>query len=397
MKIAIFADNFYPELSGLSDSIIVLAKNLAVMGHQVLFFVPQYRQKDFSQINQPMKEIHLGQNIYIHRLFSFAYPAPTNQGRMVIPTGVSSLELKKFQADLVHTQSFFGVGLEALIAARLLKLPLVGTNHTPITEFTHYTPLKSRFFDQLSLNYVAWYYNQCDYITAPDREIITEMQSHGFHGSAQSLSNPIELDRFFPVSPTKKRNLKAKFKLSHRTVLYAGRLAPEKHLDVIIQAIALVKQKMSEINLVISGHGVLESSLRQLVEKEKLEQNVKFFGTVNRQTHQELYQAADLFVLASTAETQSLSLMKAMASGLPVIGVRARALPEYINQKNGFIIDVGDIHALAEKILLLMTNTSLAHRLGQQGMSDVQKFSARQIAQKWQQIYLKVTRQRRGR
>ena len=392
MKIAIFADNFYPELSGLSDSIIVLAKHLAILGHQVSFFVPRYQQRDFTRANLKASEIDLGPNISIKRLPSFSYPAPTDQGRLVLPLGFSLWSLSKFKPDVIHTQSFFGVGLEALLAAKLFKIPLVGTNHTPITEFTSYTPFRSRLFDKLSLKYVAWYYNQCAYVTAPDQEVIVEMKANGFHGVARSLANPVELDQFQPVSLSVKKKLKAKFGLSSPTVLYTGRLAPEKHVDVLIRAIALVKQELPEVKLAISGHGLLAASLRQLVEKNGLQSNVRFFGTVDQKTHRQFYQAADIFAIASTAETQSLSLMKAMTSGLPVIGVRARALPEYINQQNGFLVGVGDVRAMAKKILLLMKNRKLAHQLGEQGMKDVQKFSANKIVQQWEEIYSRIAK-----
>jgi glycosyltransferase involved in cell wall biosynthesis len=118
MRIAIFSDNFYPELSGISDSIIALSKQLARRGHFVDFYVPKYTKENFAAAKLPPTEIDLGKNIKVHRFNSFPYETGTGQGRFVIPDGFRSITIFRSHPDVIHTQLFFGVGLEAIFAAR---------------------------------------------------------------------------------------------------------------------------------------------------------------------------------------------------------------------------------------------------------------------------------------
>src|SRR5665647_286871 len=109
MKIAIFADNFWPEITGISDSIILLGKELVTLGHEIHFFAPYYSPKDFKVANIEPKELDLGKNIKIHRLFSFPYiGSPTKQSRVVIPLGIQSLKCRKEKFDIIYTQDPFG-------------------------------------------------------------------------------------------------------------------------------------------------------------------------------------------------------------------------------------------------------------------------------------------------
>lgn len=387
MKIGIFSDNFYPEMSGITDSIITLVKNLVKYNHQVVFFVPEYKEKDFKVIDAEFREIDLGPNVKVVRFFALPYPLSTGQGRLVLPTIWRWWRVKKEKLDIIHTQDFFGMGIEALIAAKLLKIPLVGTNHTMITEFLNYCPVKNKLAQDWSRRFVSWYYNKCGLATAPSRSILDEMKNFGLHKPSQVISNPIELKDYLAVNDDLKNNLKKEFNLSGHTVLCSGRLATEKHVDVVIKAINIVKTKLPDINLVITGSGVAKESLQQLVIELKLEDNVKFLGFVEPEILKKIYQAADIYAIASTAETQSISLMKAMSVGLPVIGVRAWALPEYINDNNGFVVELGDYEAIAAKIILLCQDENLRQRLSQGGQATVRDFSEENIAKQWEKIY----------
>jgi len=386
MKIAIFSDNFYPELGGIQDSLASFGRELSRRGHQINFYVAQCSVKDFAVAKIPAEEINLGENVKIIRFFSLPVPSPTKQSRLVIPTGWRWLELKKFKPDLIHSHTFLGMGLEAIAAARRLKLPLIGTNHWVITEFNNYSPIARGLFAKWSLKYVIWYYNHCDFVTAPSRTVLTEMLEHGFYKPRQVVSNQIDLSVFKP-SREDKNKLKKEFNLAEATVVYAGRLGPEKKIDVIIRALVLVKDYLPKINLAIAGHGSAEPELKKLVHDLHLEANVKFFGTLDKVKLCRLYNASDIFTIASTSESQSMVLLQAMASGLPVIGVNWRALPEYINRHNGYTVAADNPKAMADKITHLLRHEDERRSLGQGGLAYVQQFSAENIAEKWEKLY----------
>lgn len=392
MKIAMFSDNFYPELSGISDSIVTLAKELAKKGHEIHFYAPKYSAKDYLKAGLPEQEPDLGPNIKFHRLFSFSVPSPTGQSRLVIPLGLSLNSIRKVRPDIIHSQLFFGVGLEALLAAKLNKIPMVGTNHTAITEFVRYLPIRANWFKSLALKYATWYYNCCDYVTAPSQAVFNEMIPNGFHKPHESISNPIDLITFSPEENKAGENdeIRKKFRLSESTVIYAGRLAEEKNIDVIIRAIALVKEKIPTITLALAGHGAAEESLKKEAEKLGVTKHMKFLGTLDKPTLAKAYRASKIFCIMSTSETQSMTLMQAMGCGLPVIGANARALPEYINKENGFVIEPGDHKTLANKIISLLQNADLAAELSRGSLAMVQKYSTGQIANRWEEVYKKI-------
>ena len=99
------------------------------------------------------------------------------------------------------------------------------------------------------------------------------------------------------------------------------------------------------------------------------------------------YNAADAFVMMSTAETQSIAMMHAMLVELPVVAARAWGLEEYVNERNGFLIPPGDIRALTEKIKELYKRPGLRSALGKNGRSFAIQFSPAVIADRWETIY----------
>ncbi|MDP2736282.1 MAG: glycosyltransferase [bacterium] len=384
MKIAIFSDNFYPELSGIADSIILLSRELAKLGHEINFYVPRYSAKNYQALNLVNQELGLGEKIKIKRFFSLPAPFISNYSRIVIPINFPWL-FKDFKPDIIHTQLFFGVGLEALFAAKLNKLPIIGTNHTAISEFIKLIPFQPNFLKKASLNYAVWYYNNCNFVTAPSQSVFKEMSVYGFNKPHEAISNPIDTDTFCPSG--EKAEFKKKFNLSGNTIIYAGRLSPEKNIDVLIKAVAIAKKRISDINLAIAGSGQAEKELKDLAKKLSLENEVKFLGTLSKVDLAKLYQASEVFSIASTSETQSLTLMQAMSCGLPAVVVGARALPEYVNEKNGFVVKVGDGQALAEKFVLLLANSELRNKLSRGAVEYVKQFSAPSIAKKWEILY----------
>lgn len=384
MRIAIFSDNFYPELGGIQDSIEVLAKTLSQRGHFVDFYVPRYGPSDYEPINAMPREISLGENIRIHRLRSIPFPTSTKQSRMVVPSPTAWLRfLRGSRPDIIHSQTFFGVGLNALLTSRMLRVPIVGTNHTAIKAFGSYVPIGM----ERLVAYVLWYYNQCGLVTAPSRSVFSELGSDKLRTPHEVVSNPIATETFHPVSAEQQHALKTEFCLHGPTVAYAGRLGAEKNIDTVFRALALVKCRIPSIELVIAGHGTLEKHLRELARQLSIEANVKFFGTLPKQLLARLFQASDVFVTMSTSETQGMALLQAMACGTPVVGANVRALPEYISEECGFVVDPFDATSLSNRIVRLLTDATLRSTLGRSAASFVRQFSTEVIVDKWESVY----------
>ena len=390
MRIAIFSDNFYPELSGISDSVISLARTLAARGHVIRFYAPYYSAKNYAVIKTPFRELDLGPNITVRRLFSIPFAMGTEQGRAVIPFGINVRDVAAFAPDIIHTQMFFGIGLEATLASWWLKRPLVGTQHTAVKEFLRYSPIKAQWFNSLFLDYVNWYYEHCDLVTAPSQCVFDEMKLLGFkHDHMQVISNPVDINVFHPASGNA-AGLKKKFGFTGATIIHAGRLSIERHPEVLIKALSLIKKSVPDAILAFAGKGTMENELHALAHALGVEGSVRFLGFVDHPTLCEAYNAAEIFGITSTDDTQSLVMMQAMASGLPTIGVNARGLPEYINDGNGFIVAPGDAAAVAEKAIYLFQHPAAAKKLGAGARTYAENFSEEHIAEKWEEIYSKT-------
>jgi 1,2-diacylglycerol 3-alpha-glucosyltransferase len=387
MRIAVYSDNFYPELSGISDTIIASGKELAKRGHRINYFVPKYGKKNYDLLKLPCEEIFLHENIKITRFPSFSFPTGTKQSRFVVPSGLGSFSLKKFNPDVIHTNLIAGVGMEALLDAGLLKKPLVGTNHTPIVQFLSYSPIKGKVVQKIVSKYDAWYYDHCKFVSSPSSPVLEEMKKYGFKAPCGVVPNPVDVDLFTP--PKSRVELKKKYGISGFSLFYAGRLAPEKNVDMMVKAAANLRRVIPEINVVIAGKGSSEQSLKKLIEDSGLNNNSKFFGFIDSpQKFAELYNANDIFIMMSVAETQSISMMNAMACEMGVVSTNAWGLKDYAKDGvNSLVVEPGDQKALEEKILHLYKNKQELEKLGKQAREYVCQFSPSKIAKMWEDIY----------
>lgn len=386
MRIAIFSDNFYPELSGISDSIVSLATELTKRGHQVRFFVPKYSTEDYKKSNLPNEEINLGPNVSVTRFRAFFFGSGSGQGRMVWPYFLRFFQVQPFKPDVIHTQTFFGCGMEGMMASWVLRIPIVGTNHTAIKGFLIYNPIKTKWMDAFIVKYVNWYYERCEIVTAPSQSVFTEMDQSGFKKDGIPLSNPIETEIFKPLA-NRGTELRKKYKLGEFPIIHAGRLANERSIDVMIRALPIVKKSVPEAELVFSGRGADEQEFRLLAKELGVEDSVKFLGFLDQADLVEVYNAGKVFAITSTVDTQSMVMMQAMSCGLGVVGVRARALPEFINDTNGFVVEPGDSAALADRLVTILKDPALEKKLGEGGRKTALQFSPEKIADRWEAIY----------
>ena len=391
MRIAIFSDNFYPELGGVSDSIITLAKELGSHGHRVRFYVPRYSRANYRKVGiAKPKEIQLGERVGITRFWSLPFRIGTGQGRFVIPVGFRSIQIKMFDPDIIHSQLFFGTGLEALFSGKILGKPVVGTNHTVIKEFLRYSPIKAKWFLDLVPRYVNWYYGKCDLTTAPASSVIDDMRRVGFVGKTRIISNPIENEVFSPLLASERKKLAHVWKLAQPLIVYAGRLAPEKKVDILFHALARTVKKIPRLRLAIAGHGRSEGDLRRLAKNLDITEHVKFLGTISKEKLNEIYNLANLFVTASTSEVQPLTVMQAMASGIPSLAVKAGGLAELITEGVGSLVDPDDPEVFSKALEALLKNSAKLKILGREALAQSSRFSPHAVATEWEKTYREI-------
>lgn len=387
MRIAVFSDHFYPELGGIQDSIEALAAALAGRGHRVDFHVPRYSAADYRRGAARCHDPDLGSNVRIVRLPSLPFPSSTAQSRLVLPRPWGWMRLLGMsRPDIIHTQTFFGVGLEALIAGKMLKIPVVGTNHMAIRAFDAYLPVKMKW----AVRYVLWYYNHCDFMTAPSMSVFADLDLQLQAQRHAIISNPIDTKTFSPITSDYQRGLKAELGFGETTLCYAGRLGIEKNIDVLIRALPLVLRRFGSIQLVLAGHGSHQEQLRKLAAELGVERHVRFLGTLDKWNLAKVLQASELFVTMSTSETQGMAMLQAMACGLPVIGAHSRALPEFIDRASGLTVGPDDHVGLADGIVTLLADEPRRAVLGRNAVAHAGEFATEAVADRWEVLYWRL-------
>ncbi len=382
-----FTDHFFPELGGIQDSIATISQSLGLRGHQVEIHAPHYAQGDYRRVGVAVRERDLGANVRVHRRPSLPFPSSTRQSRAALPSPIAWARIaRRAKPDLIHLHSFFGIGLEALLNGACLGIPVIGTNHTTIAGFGPFIPVSVR----RAAAYVAWFYNRCDFVTAPSHSVFEELGVNTLRRPYLVLSNPIDTDLFTPAHANEHAALRARFGLAGPTVTYAGRLGAEKNIEPLLHAVAMLRDRDVVAELAIAGHGSHEPILRALAVELRIAEQVKFLGTLPQHELAGLLQISDVFAIMSTSETQSMVLLQAMASGIPVIAANTRALPEFVGPTNGVLVDPHDPALLARALAELLASPQRRQQLGSAGRQSVARFSTKAITHEWEALYRSV-------
>lgn len=164
-------------------------------------------------------------------------------------------------------------------------------------------------------------------------------------------------------------------------LLSVGELNNNKNHETVIRAIADMN-----VYYIIAGQGALQQHLENLIETQNLQNRVKLLGF--RTDVKELYEAADIFVFPSFREGLSLSVMEAMASGLPCVASKIRGNIDLLaNGEGGFLCNPQNASEFAEKLNLLAANVALREKMGRTNQMTIQKFSTETVIKEMQSIY----------
>jgi len=353
MRIAIFSDTFPPQVNGVAHTAYLSAKNLVEAGHEVAVFTVSKKLKGRPDINL--------KNLQVFRLPSvpaIAYPGE----RFTLPIGITLRKVRKFKPDIIHVHTPFSVGWEAVLISKILKIPLVGTHHTFYNHYLKHIKLDFEWMKKVSWKFTIGFYNRSNLILSPSKSLADELVREGLKCSINVLQNSINVNLFKPAENSfDKDKAKKSFGVKNRSICYMGRLSYEKSIDQIIQAFALINKKMPELNLMLIGDGPERKNLEKLAKHLKINDSVIFTGSLlyNGDLVQAL-QANDLFISASKSENMPLSVLEAMAVGLPMVLVKEKGLAELIEENiNGAFAKTDDPADIADKITSLLSNSEL--------------------------------------
>jgi glycosyltransferase involved in cell wall biosynthesis len=380
MRIAVFAETLPPELGGIAQSVLATSRILVRRGHPVLFAVA--RRDPAGTLPTVSPSIDPGEDVRPLRLPTLRYGRGAGRARAVIPTGLGVLGCRAWAPDLVHSHLPFGSGLEALAAARLLGVPLVGTQHVAIEEFVDRAPAGR--LARAAARYVRWYYDRCDLVTAPSEGIIARLRRDGLRAPVRVVPDAASLDR---RSMTRSRHeTSRRFGAPGFALLHVGRLTADARVDEVIRAIPSLIARLPGVSLTVVGRGPAEPPLRALADALQVTTHVRFLGHVAPARLYEAYAASDVFVSMGPVDRVSLAMIDGMAAGLPVIAAR-QARPAHVDASRGLLVDDGDAAALADAILGLHRDSARAASLGAAAARYAARFSPELVATEWEEVY----------
>lgn len=397
MKIAVFSDSYRPYTSGVVRSIDTFGAQWIKQGHQVYLFAPRYYRavvgpKGASTGDQSMA------NESITRIFRFwSIPMPTAGGfHVALPLSFRlGRVLQRLGIDVVHSHSPFSMGQLAAFAARHIGVPLIFTHHTMYHEYVHYVPGAQLLWGNATLRYVGAYCRKADVVIAPTPDVgrfIAEKYRIAPE-RVRAIPTGIALEEY--VCDDRGWLRRRIPELGDDPVLLSvGRLCREKNAAFLVDAFAQLRRYGVQARLVFVGDGPDRERLAEKARAMQVADRVHFAGLLSKPEVIRAYHGADLFVIASTTETQGLVTLEAMAAGLPVVGVDATGTRDMVEDGvQGSLVPL-DPERFASCVARYLSDPALRRHTARKALERASALSANKTAMELQKVYRELCQAR---
>jgi len=291
--------------------------------------------------------------------------------------------------DLVHVHTPVASFLTRMACRKIPNLKILYTAHgfhffkgSPLKNWLMYYPIErlaARWTDVLITM------NEEDYSIARKFKIRDGGSVYKVHGVG------IDLNKFQPQTKEKKRIMRKEygFKEEDFILFYAAELNHNKHQDLLINVVNILKDRIPNIKLLLAGNGPLEGQYKRQVEQLNLGRYVDFLGY--RDDIPSLLAMSDVVVASSRREGLPVNIMEAMATGLPIVATDVRGHRDLIiNGENGYIVGLDDIEGFAKSIEYLYKYKELRNKFGKKGIEIVQKYSLVNVLREMESLYQKL-------
>ncbi len=347
MRTAIFTNNYLPRVSGVSVAVSFLRTALQRLGHETIIVAPDYG---------PGKD-EVDDNVYrvtSIRILTNKFSVPVR----FFDTFQVRDELERFKPSLIHVHHPFILGKMGLDLAEHLKLPLVYTFHTLYDFFMHYFMLDTAAIRQAANDYVVRFANLCDLVIAPTEPIKEHLRNIGVESWVESVPTGIDFTRFEGMTEDRLHAQRKKLGLDKfdEVMLYVGRIAKEKNVETMFEALRILLARGRNIALVIAGEGPERRPLTRVAEKMKIDDNVIWTGFLSQKELPELYFVADLFCFPSPSDTQGIVLYEALMAGLPIVALESMASRAAVRHGENGLFAENSAQDFADKIAEVLDN-----------------------------------------
>lgn len=388
MKIALFTETYLPHINGVVTHVKSLKDGLEQLGHEVLVVTADAdAHRHYIADGVLHCPAHTSERFYG---YGVAMPLSTTRLKMV----------SRFQPDVIHVHNEFGIGLSGIMIARVLRIALVYTLHTMYDEYIYYVapqplaPMATR----LSHKYTKLFAKSAQALTGPSKKCEEYFRKEGVYKTVNVIPNPVDLEAFNPekIDPVKKEAFRERFGYTEQMMIgiFVGRLGREKSVDLLLHHWKETIQPEEQIRLLIVGDGPCKEELEALSRDLGISDMVTFAGKILHDEIPPYFAACDFYITASTSDTNSISMLEGMATGLPVLQITDPLNEGQVRDGvNGFIF--GSAQEMAEKIRLLrgMTEEQLSS-LRASARRSVEKSGALDLANYVIKVYRNALRER---
>ena len=334
MNIGLFTDAYLPDINGVVSSVATLKDALEKQGHTV------YVISNHKGTNIEMKDhiLRLG-GLELKKFYGYKMSSPIQIG--------AEKYIRDMNLDVIHVQTEAGVGIFGRQMAKQLHIPLVYTYHTMYEDYTHYlNPLDSQTVEKMgrkavkSLSRILG--NGAQAVIAPSEKTKQALLQYGVITPIYIVPTGLDLSLFDVNKLDKQKvdDIRSSLGLSQddHVVVFVGRIAKEKSLDIPIRALSLSNDE--KLHLVVVGGGTDEDYYHQIAKESRVTDRVHFLGKKPKEDIAYYYAAFDCFVSASLSETQGMTYIEALATGIPVFGRRDEVLEGLLEEgKTGYYFD----------------------------------------------------------
>jgi len=381
MNILMMTNTYLPHVGGVARSVGAFTNEYRRRGHRVIVVAPEYKdlpEQDFDTIRIPAIQNFNGSD------FSVVLPVP----------GFLQTKLKDFKPDVIHSHHPFLIGSTAIRIASKFQVPLVYTHHTLFEEYVHYVPVDLPRMKSFVTNLSSGYANLADHVIAPSESVADFLRQHDVNTPVSVIPTGVDIDRFERGSG---RRFRERCGISEQDFIigHVGRLAPEKNLSFLAEAVSAFMQKYAHVHFVVVGSGPSRESIEQIFNAHKTNWRLHLLGKLQGQDLVDAYHSMDVFAFSSKSETQGLVLVEAMAAGTPVVALEASGVRDVLmHRQNGCMPESESVEAFAAELeWIYRLSTKQRNDLVQNARQTARGFSIQATADQAIALYEHLSQQ----
>ncbi len=332
MKILITSDWYYPTVNGVVRSVLNLRKGLMEAGHEVKVLTLVQKKGQFTEEEEEVtKGVYFVPSISAERIYPQARIMKGYDSKAV-------QEIIQWKPDIIHSQCEFSTFFLAERISSKLEIPIVHTYHTVYEDYTHYFSPSKKLGRHMVIGMTKVLMGRVEAVVAPSAKVTEMLKEYGVKCPLYTIPSGIDTGKYqATVSKERIAALKQKYTIPQDApvLVFVGRLAKEKNVPELIDFMEQLHN--NSLYLLIVGGGPMGEGIEAQAKASPVSHRIRLTGMVAPEQVQEYYQMGDIFVSASTSETQGLTYIESLANGLPAVCRKDDCLRDVIIQgENGF-------------------------------------------------------------